>query len=231
MKKVLLLFGANGELGKGITEILVQKNFGEIYLFDFKFDKQYPNTNQVVISDLSDESNVEKAFEKIKVDSETELYFFSTIGGFWGGVPIWETDTKYLDNMLNMNFRTNFNLAKKFSQLVSGAKSGVCGFTSAFTANHPTENKFAYGVSKAALNYLIKSLSLEGEKINLSIFGIAPFIIDTQANRNWMPEADLDKWMKPTEVGELIYSLFENYRIISGNIVELKIRLTQDEKK
>lgn len=226
MKKVLMLFGANGELGKGITEVLINKNFDEFFLFDFKFDKHYGKTKQILISDLSDESNVERAFESVKVDNEIALYLFSTIGGFWGGVSIWETDYKNLDNMMNMNFKTNFNIAKKFSQIVSQAKYGVCGFTSAFTANHPAENKFAYGVSKAALSYLIKCLAIEGEKVNLSAFGIAPFIIDTQANRNWMTDGDFDKWIKPNEIGELIYSMFENYKINSGNILELKIRIT-----
>lgn len=225
MRKNLLIFGANGELGKGVTDYLINKDFDRTYLFDFSFDTNYSGANQIIISDLSIEENVEKAFEQIKPDKETGLYLFSTIGGFLGGKPIWETDSKELDNMLNMNLKTNFNIARKFSILVKEAKFGICGFTSAYTANHPAENKFAYGVSKAALNYLIKSLAIEGEKINLSVFGIAPFIIDTQANRNWMTDGDFDKWIKPNEIGELIYSMFENYKICSGNIMELKIRL------
>ncbi|MCS7053951.1 MAG: SDR family NAD(P)-dependent oxidoreductase [Ignavibacterium sp.] len=226
MKKVLLIFGANGELGKGITEVLIQKNFDESFLFDFNFDKNYSSSKQIIISDLAYEENVEKAFEEIKVDKETELYLFSTIGGFWGGVPIWETRLNELEKMLSMNLKTNFNIAKKFSQLVKQAKFGVSGFTSAYTANYPSENKFAYGVSKAALSYLIKCLSIEGVAINLSVFGIAPYIIDTNANRQWMSNANFEEWIKPSEIGELVYSMFINYKINSGNIVELKIRLT-----
>lgn len=225
MKKNLLIFGANGELGKGITEYLIEKDFDNIFLFDFKFDTEYSGINQVIISDLSVEENVEKAFEKIQPEKELGFYLFSTIGGFWGGKPIWESELKDLDKMLNMNLKTNFNIIKKFSNLVKDSKYGVCGFTSAYAANHPFENKFVYGASKAALSYLIKSLSIEGEKINLSAFGIAPFIIDTSANREWMSDADFSKWVKPSEIGAVVYSMFENYKIISGNIIELKTRL------
>jgi len=226
MKKKLLIFGANGQLGKGIAETLTQKDFDDIYLFDFAFDKEIDNTKQIVISDLSIEQNVESAFNSVNTNSDSALYLFSTIGGFWGGVSIWQTTQNDLEKMLNMNLIANFNIAKKFSEIVSKSKYGVCGFTSAYTANHPSENKFAYGVSKAALSYLIKCLSIEGERINLSVFGIAPLIIDTESNRNWMPDADFSKWIKPAEIGNVVYSMFENYKINSGNIIELNIRLS-----
>jgi NAD(P)-dependent dehydrogenase (short-subunit alcohol dehydrogenase family) len=225
MRKILIIVGANGELGKGISEFLIDKEFNEIILCDFNFDFNYSNAKQIIISDLSIEENALEIFNKIHTDKDTALFLFSTVGGFYGGPKIWETDKSILDDMIKMNFITNFNIAKHFSLLVSKSKFGVCGFTSAYTANNPAENKFAYGVSKSSLSYLIKTLSIEGEKINLSVFGIAPFILDTNANRKWMQDADFSKWIKPIEVGKLIYSLFENYKIISGNILELKIRL------
>ncbi len=190
-----------------------------------KFDNSYPGVEQILISDLSKEQNVENVFYNLQADKDSGLYLFSTIGGFWAGNSIWETDNLDLEKMLSMNFLTNFNIAKKFARFVKDSKYGVCGFTSAFTANHPAENKFAYGLSKSALNYLIKSLAIEGAKINLSVFGIVPFIIDTKPNRSWMPDADFSAWIKPDEIGEIVYSFFENYKTISGNILELKVRL------
>lgn len=226
MKKVLLIFGANGQLAKRITEFLLTKGFDRTYLFDFNFDKSYSTAEQIIVSDLSSEANVEKAFESIKTDKDSALYLFSTIGGFEIGETIWNTSLDNLHRMLNTNFITNFNIAKKFSELTIKSKYGVCGFTSAATANHPSENTFAYGVSKAALSYMIKNLSIEGEKINLSVFGIAPFIIDTDLNRKWNPDADFSKWAKPLEIASIVYNLFENYKNVSGNILDLKIRIT-----
>uniref|UniRef100_A0A832DFL4 Dihydropteridine reductase n=1 Tax=Ignavibacterium album TaxID=591197 RepID=A0A832DFL4_9BACT len=226
MKKILLIFGANGELGSGVSKVLIQKDYDEIYLFDFKFDNTFHSdkVNQVLVSDLSDEINVQKAFDNIKVESNSEYFLFSTIGGFFGGKKIWETSIDDLMKMFKMNLITNFNIAKKFSSLVEKSKGGAIIFTSAYTANHPEENKFAYGMSKSALSYLVKSLSIEGELIKLSSLAIAPFILDTKANREWMSNADFSKWIKPEEVGELVHDLFRNYKINSGNIIELKLR-------
>jgi NAD(P)-dependent dehydrogenase (short-subunit alcohol dehydrogenase family) len=71
---------------------------------------------------------------------------------------------------------------------------------------------------------MIKTLAEEGKEINLSANAIAPFIIDTPANREWMKDADYESWIKPAEIGELVYSIFQNYRLLSGNIYQLKHR-------
>ncbi|WP_290660759.1 SDR family oxidoreductase [Ignavibacterium sp.] len=227
MKKYLLIFGANGELGKGVTSVLTTKDFEKIYLFDFKFDNDFngDNVHKVIISDLTVESNVQNAFNEIPVETDAQYFLFSTVGGFWGGKKIWETSIEDLMNMIKMNLITNFNLAKYLSTLVQNSTGGAIIFTSAYTANHPEENKFAYGMSKAALSYLVKTLAIEGESIKLSSMAIAPYILDTKANRKWMNNSNFEKWIKPEEVGELIYDLFKNFRINSGNILELKLRL------
>jgi len=226
MKKILLVFGANGELGSGVSKVLLKKDYDEIYLYDFKFDENLESekVRQIIIDDLSDELNVEKAFDGIKTDINAEYFLFSTIGGFFGGKKIWETSFDELMKMFRMNLVTNFNIAKKFSSLVSKSKGGAIIFTSAYTVNHPEENKFAYGMSKAALSYLVKALSIEGESLKLSSMAIAPYILDTKPNRQWMKDGDFNKWIKPYEIGELVHNLFLNYKINSGNILELKIR-------
>lgn len=227
MKKILLVFGANGELGSGVSSVLIEKDFDDIYLFDFSFTQNYNKNNlhKVIISDLADESNVINAFKNIVVDNKAKYYLFSTIGGFFGGKKIWETSTEELSKMINMNLITNFNIAKYFSKLIQNTFGGAIILTSAYTANHPEENKFAYGVSKSALSYLIKTLALEGKNIRLSAMGIAPYILDTKANRSWVKDSDYNDWIKTDEVGKLVYDMFINSVICSGNIIELKIRI------
>lgn len=228
MKKILIVFGACGELGKGVTSVLQEKEFDEIYLFDFKFEEnsEKKNVRQITISDLALEDNVKKAFSHVKIHQDAKYFLFSTIGGFSGGKKIWDTEHSELMKMLDRNLITNFNIAKSFCSLIKKTLGGVIIFTSAYTAGHPEEKKFAYGVSKSALSYLIKTLALEGKEIKLSSMGIAPFILDTKANRVWMLNADFEEWIKPKEVGKLIYDLFENAAVTSGNILELKLRIS-----
>lgn len=227
MKKELLIFGANGALGKGVTKVLSQKDFDKIYLFDFnlKVDKIPMNqTVHIQIKDLTKEENVISAFSQIIPDKETFYFLFSTVGGFWGGETIWETKLEDWKRMISLNLNTNFLLAKHFSWLVKASAGGSICLTAAYTAENPEVMKSAYGASKSALVHLVKTLAMEGQKINLSANAISPYIIDTPANRSWMTTADFNTWIKPEEIGEIVYALFSNFSYVSGNVITLKDR-------
>lgn len=229
MKKELLIFGASGALGNGVTEIFLRKNYDKIYLFDFKHKEiAQRNVKQITVKDLSDEENVKNAFSEITPSKDSVFFLFSTIGGFIGGKKIWETEIGYFDRMINMNLKTSFLIAKYFSLLVKQSHSGSICLTSAYTGLVAEPGKAVYGTSKAALIHLIKSLAEEGNEINLSANAIAPFIIDTPANREWMKDADYEAWIKPSEIGEFVDSIFQSYNLLSGNIYQLKYRFNKD---
>ncbi len=231
MKKNLLVFGANGALGKGIAESLAKKNYNKIFLFDFNFKNENlkeKNIEEILIKDLSEEDNVTEAFKSI-LPAKDELFFlYSTIGGYFGGKSLWDLESGEWDKMINMNLKTGFLIAKHFSRIVKESMGGSICFTAAFTGVNPEINKSAYGVSKSGLIHLTKSLALEGEKIKLSVNAIAPYIIDTPANREWMKDSDYSKWVKPYEIGELAHTLFSNFHFITGNIILLTKRFSFD---
>lgn len=229
MDKKLLIFGANGALGSGITKVLLQKDFEEIYLFATSFEKTTSDhrIKQIQVKDLSQEKNVQMALANIEISEKNELFLVSTIGGYYGGVKIWETEEVDFDRMFNTNLKSNFFICKNFISLLKRSYGGSIVLISAYTANHPEKLKFIYGASKSALNYLVNVLAEEGKEINLSINAIAPMIIDTDANREWMKNQDTSGWIKPEEIGNLINSLFEHYNFISGNIIELKHRFSK----
>ncbi len=194
-------------------------------MFDFKQKElSQDNVNQIIVHDLSEEENVRKAFSNIIPSKDSVYYLLSTVGGFTGGKKIWETEVGYFDRMINMNLKTNFLIAKYFSLLVKESHSGSICLTSAFTGLVPEAGKAVYGASKAALIHLVKTLAEEGNEINLSANAIAPYIIDTPSNREWMTDAEFEKWIKPSEIGEFVDSIFQNYNLVSGNIFELKYR-------
>ena len=229
MKRKLLIFGSSGALGNGVAELFLRKKYDEFYLFDFKHkEPTHTNINRIVVKDLSEEKNVSEAFSRITPSKKTKYFLFSTVGGFTGGKKIWETEVGYFDRMINMNLKTNFLIAKYFSLLVKGSHSGSICLTSAFTGLVPETGKGIYGASKAALIHLVKTLAEEGVEINLSANAIAPYIIDTPSNREWMTDADFEKWIKPSEIGEFVDSIFKNYNLVSGNIFQLKYRFNSE---
>jgi len=228
LKKELLIFGSNGALGKGVTRILKTKDYDKIYLFDFHLKKENtdPTMVQIKIDDLSNEENIKRAFSHIKSSKDTAFFLFSTVGGFAGGKKVWETDLDEFENMINTNLTTSFLIAKYFALLIKDSHSGSICFTAAYTGLLPESAKAAYGASKGAMIHLVNSLAEEGTEINLSANAIAPYIIDTPANRGWMKDDDFENWMKPEEIGELIHSLFDNYNFVTGNIIRLRNRFS-----
>jgi NAD(P)-dependent dehydrogenase (short-subunit alcohol dehydrogenase family) len=110
--------------------------------------------------------------------------------------------------------------------LVKDSAGGSILFTAAYTGFAPEKCRIPYGVSKSSVIYLAETLALKGVNINLSANAIAPFIIDTLANREWMGNNyDFEQLIKPEEIGEVVHSIFLNFRIISGSVIKLPGRL------
>ncbi len=224
MKKELLIFGSSGALGKGITKILVSKGYHKIYLFDRKPDRnsnKIDSIKKVATGDLTLEENISKAFEALTPGKDKLFFLISTIGGFSGGKTIAETDLETWEKMFDMNLKTSFLISKHFVKLVEKSAGGSILFTAALTGLEPEAKKAAYGASKSALIHLVKSLSKEGISINMTANSLAPYIIDTPANRKWMSGTDIAKSIKPVDIGELAHSIFLNFHIISGSVIKL----------
>jgi NAD(P)-dependent dehydrogenase (short-subunit alcohol dehydrogenase family) len=225
MKRTLLVFGASGELGNGIVTSIPPDQFDEVILFDFSFDENQKNEfKKIRISDLSIEANVTEVFTTIKPDKNTIYFMVSTIGGYTGGKVIAQTSYEDFVRMVNMNLTSNFLLLKQFSNLIQKSKAGSACLIAAYRGLHPKEKDGVYGASKAGLIHLVKTASLEGEEINLSVNAIAPLLIDTQANRSWMENVNFATLQKPEEIGGLIWDIFENFHFLNGNIFQLTTR-------
>ena len=75
-------------------------------------------------------------------------------------------------------------------------------------------------VSKAGLAALIRVLSLETAGSGVTVNGILPTTIDTQANRKSMPDADVSKWVKPDSIARLLaFLISENAGQINGALI------------
>lgn len=82
---------------------------------------------------------------------------------------------------------------------------GLLALTGAKPALEGTPGMIGYGMAKAAVHQLTRSLA--GEKSGLPedslVVSILPVTLDTPMNRKWMPKADFGSWTSLTEVAEL----------------------------
>jgi NAD(P)-dependent dehydrogenase (short-subunit alcohol dehydrogenase family) len=65
----------------------------------------------------------------------------------------------------------------------------------------------AYAASKAAAVALMDSLAADTKGTGVRVNSILPSIIDTQPNRQAMPDADFRTWPKPKDIANVILFL------------------------
>lgn len=75
-------------------------------------------------------------------------------------------------------------------------ENAVIQFTGAKAALDPTPGMIGYGVAKAAVHQLAKSLANNNSGLpqNTTVVAILPVTLDTPMNKKWMPEADHSSW-------------------------------------
>ncbi|CEM18352.1 unnamed protein product [Vitrella brassicaformis CCMP3155] len=85
---------------------------------------------------------------------------------------------------------------------------GTLFLPGAAAALNPTPQTISYGASKALVHHLVKSLASEGSGMpeGSKTVGILPTIIDTEANRVAMPDADQSTWTKLEDIAAFICS-------------------------
>lgn len=85
------------------------------------------------------------------------------------------------------------------------APGGFVALTGANAATEGTPSMIGYGMAKAAVHQLTKSLGSEGSGLPSDSLTVAilPVTLDTPMNRKWMPKADFGTWTPLTYIAEL----------------------------
>jgi NAD(P)-dependent dehydrogenase (short-subunit alcohol dehydrogenase family) len=141
----------------------------------------------------------------------------NTVGGYAGGVNLWELQTKVFDTMLALNLRTGYVLSRAAIPVMLQQKHGAIVNVAAKAALDHGAGASAYAASKAAAVALMDSLAAEVKGTGVRVNSILPSIIDTEANRKAMPGADFAKWPKPEEIARVILFLCsDDAKVIHG---------------
>jgi len=78
----------------------------------------------------------------------------------------------------------------------------------------------AYSASKGAMVSLLKTVALKNKDAGLTATVILPGTMDTPANRQAIPSADVSKWVQPATVAELVVWLAgEAGKDVNGSVI------------
>lgn len=131
----------------------------------------------------------------------------NAVGGYSAGAPLWEMDAKALDQMLALNLYSGYWLARAVVPLMLKQGSGAIVNVAATAAFNHMASAAEYVASKAAAVAMLDSLAADLKGSGVRANSILPSIIDTEANRKDMPDADHAKWPKPAEIARVILFL------------------------
>ncbi len=131
----------------------------------------------------------------------------NTVGGYAGGVKLWELDANVLDRMLALNLRSGFALSRAaVPAMLKQGRGSIVNIAAKAGVDHPP-GAAAYAASKAAALALMDSLAAEVAGTGVRVNSVLPSIIDTEANRKAMPNAEFAKWPKPEAIARVIVFL------------------------
>ena len=119
--------------------------------------------------------------------------------------------------MLELNLRSGYALSRAAARVMLRQGRGAIVNVASRSALEHGAGQAAYAASKAAAVAMIDALAAELKGSGVRVNSVLPSIIDTEANRRAMPDADFEKWPTPEEIARVILFLCgEDSRVIHG---------------
>uniref|UniRef100_A0AC35U9J6 Dihydropteridine reductase n=1 Tax=Rhabditophanes sp. KR3021 TaxID=114890 RepID=A0AC35U9J6_9BILA len=219
----VLVYGGRGSLGSHVIEAFKTNNYYTISLDLHANDAADAN---VIVDGSADwegqhqkiEAEINKLLEGAKLDG-----IFCVAGGWAGGNASTGELIKSADLMWKQSVWSSTISAHLGSKYLKDG--GILQLTGAAAALEGTPGMIGYGMAKAAVHHLVKSLAGQNSGLpkDCTTLAILPVTLDTPMNRKWMPKADFSSWTTSEFIGEkfLEWSKNADSRPASGSLIKL----------
>ncbi|KAK4012497.1 dihydropteridine reductase-like [Daphnia magna] len=218
----ILVYGGRGALGSAIIKHFKAKNYwvGSIDLAN----NEEADANILVAPEstwVEQEKAVLEHVAKV-LDGQTLDAILCVAGGWAGGNAAHADFVKNADLMWKQSVWSSVLASAIASKHLK--EGGLLTLTGAKPALEGTPGMIGYGMAKAAVHQLTKSLAAGdgGLPKESSVLTILPVTLDTPMNRKWMPKADHSTWTPLEYVSELMEKWAnKEERPASGSLVQL----------
>jgi NAD(P)-dependent dehydrogenase (short-subunit alcohol dehydrogenase family) len=223
--KTVLVAGGTGGLGRAVSLAFLQS--GAHVAVTWRNEKEF-----LALKDAAGEGasrlagfNVDVTDTRRTADLASQILsqwsrldvLVNTVGGYAGGIPLWNLEPEVLERMVSLNLRSGYALAKAVVPAMIARKSGAIVNVAAKAAWDHAAGASAYAATKAAAVALMDSLAADLLGSGVRVNSILPSIIDTAANRADMPNADFSKWPKAEDIAKVVLFLAsDDARVIHG---------------
>jgi NAD(P)-dependent dehydrogenase (short-subunit alcohol dehydrogenase family) len=213
--RTVVVAGGTGGLGRAVTLGFLKAGAKVIVTYhgeaEFRVLQGAAGPNQASLEghqvDVTDPAAVAGLLNAVAAKYGAVDALVNTVGGYAGGVKLWDLDAKVFDRMLELNLRAGYVLARAVFPIMLKAGRGTIVNVAAKAAVDHGAGAGAYAASKAAAVALMDSLAADAKGTGVRVNSILPSIIDTPANRQAMPDADFKPWPKPEDIANVILFL------------------------
>lgn len=223
--KVVIVAGGTGALGRAASVAFLDA--GAKVIATYRRQEEY---DALVASagvgaarlggatvDVTDESAVKAFTEGVTAQHGRLDVLVNAVGGYAGGKKLWEADARTYDQMLALNLKAGWVLARAVLPAMIQRNRGWIVNVASKAAYGRSAGAALYAASKAGALALFDSLAEEVKTYNINVNSVVPSIFDTEANRQAMPGADFSKWPKPEEIaGVILFLCSEEARVVHG---------------
>jgi NAD(P)-dependent dehydrogenase (short-subunit alcohol dehydrogenase family) len=224
--KIVLVTGGTGGLGREVTMAFLES--GATVVVTYRAAEEFAAVKAAAQKigaappvglgvDITDSQAVEKLVADIVAKNGRLDILVNAVGGYAGGTSLWEVDPRTYDNMLQLNLKAGFVLARAVvPQMIKQNRGWIVNIASKAAFDHAAGGAL-YAASKAAALAMMDSLAADVKPYGINVNSVLPSIIDTAVNRKAMPDADFSRWPKPEEIARVILFLCsEEARVIHG---------------
>lgn len=223
--KVVLVAGGTGGLGRAVSLAFLAERAEAVVTY--RNDTEFAELQKAAGSamslleghkiDVTDEAGVGELVKQVFSRYGRLDAMVNTVGGYAGGIKLWEMETKTFELMLALNLRAGYALSR--AAIVPMLKQGFGAIVNvaAKAAVDHGGGAAAYAASKAAAVAMMDSLAADVKGTGVRVNSILPSIIDTEVNRKAMPDADFATWPKPEDIARVILFLAsDEARVVHG---------------
>jgi len=203
--KVVLVTGANGGLGSHVTKAFLDAGATVVGVSRKIRQADFNSPGFTAVpAEISTAAGAKTLIDGVLARFGRLDVVAHTVGGFAGGQSLAETDDSTFQRMFEVNLNSTFYLLRAALPAMRKTGHGRIIAIGSRAALEPGVGVGAYSASKAAMVSLIRTVALENKDAGITANVILPGTMDTPVNRKAMPNADLSKWVQPSNVARLI---------------------------
>lgn len=229
--KIAVVTGGTGALGRTVTKQLLSEgafvvalhtgqkesdqSIGDVKRTNPKF------TDSVV--DVVNEASVTAFFDRMLAQGKTIDILCNLVGGVLPKNNIEDISVEDWQRMINLNLTSCFLMMRGAVRMMKKNGFGRIINIASMPALLPEPQRGAYGVSKAGVIHLTKTVAQEVKHAgDITVNAIAPSIIVTEENLKWGTQEEIKQWVTPDQIAAMIILLCsEHGSAMNGDIIQM----------